>query len=262
MGLFDTITPPSWQGSKTAPTTQRYNLADLWKQYNPQAVQSSFDPNQETKYSGAETGAIGQLSNIIKYGGYSPEQKQTMFSGMMAPVTQQAEQARIGAEADAYSRGLGQSGVLSRSYGDIDKQVMASGAQAMGNIEAQGAGMVLPAIQATQQGQQQLLQMMQQQSQFNAQLAQEKEQLSAQLNMHAGDLQVAITQINAAADMSDADRAMELQRIMNQFNLDATQMQIVQEQARKDRWASFFANLLGGGAAAAGTIAGAAIGAA
>jgi len=175
----------------------------------------------------------------------------------MAPVYQQAEESARQTEADAYSRGLGQSGVLSRGYGDIQKQVLASGQQTMGQIEQEGAGMVMPAIQATQQGQQHLMEMMQNQSQFNAQLAQEKEQLATQLNMHAGDLQMTLNQLNAAMDMSDADRELEFQRIRNQFNLDAAQMRILQDQARKDRWSNFFANIFGGAAEVGGAALGA-----
>lgn len=246
MGLFDSITPPSWQGSTTAPTTERKTLD--WKPYDPKLIQSAWNPNQQTAYSGAEGNAISQLANIIQYGGYSPQQQQTMYQGMMAPVQQQAEEARRQTEADAYRRGLGQSSVLSRGYGEIDKQLMASGQQAMGQITAQGAGMVLPAIQTVQQGQQNLLQMAQAHQQFNAQLAQQREQLAVQLNMHGGDLQMALNQINAAMDMSDADRQVQLQQIMNQFNLDSAGMDILQNEAKKDRWSSFFSNLLGGGA--------------
>jgi len=253
-GTQDKVEAPQWQGPTVAPTTQKQTLN--WQQYNPQLVQSSWNPNQQTAYSGAEGGAIQQLSNILQYGGYSPEQKQTMYSGMMAPVYQQAEEARRQTEADAYSRGLGQSGVLSRGYGDIDKQLLSSGQQAMGQIEAQGAAQVMPAIQTVQQGQQNLLQMTQAQSQFNAQLAQEKEQLAAQLNMHTGDLQMALNQINATLEMSDADRQVQLQQIMNQFNLDAAQMEMLQNEAKKDRWSSFFANLLGGAARVGGAYVG------
>ena len=334
MGFFDMITPPSWEGSKTAPTTQKqtlnYNpyqvqpgqpvkmdwnpyqvqpgqpLASQWQAYDPQQVQSSWNPAAQTAYSGAEQGAIAQLAGIIQQGGYSPEQKQTMYGGMMAPVYQQGEEARRAAEADAYRRGLGQSSVLSRSYGDIDKQLMASGQQAMGQIEQQSAGMVLPAIGAIQQGQQNLLGLTQQQAEANARLAMEREglatqesiagggfetslaqtgaqneiarqqiaanlsmtegelqtsvakmnaelalsrqELSAKLNMHENDLKVAMNQINATLEMSDADRQVQLQQIMNQFNLDAAQMEMLQQEAKKDRWSSFFSNLLGGGA--------------
>ena len=250
MGLFDTTTPPSWQGSTTAPTTQRQTLD--WKPYDPKLIQSIWNPNQQTAYSGAEQNAISQLANIIQYGGYSPEQKQTMYQGMMAPVQYQAEEARQRAEADAYSRGLGQSSVLSRSYGDIDRGLTDAALQARGQIEAQGAAQVLPAIQTVQQGQQNLLQMMQAQQQFNANLAQQREQLATQLNMHSGDLQAVIAKINATLDMSDADRAVQLQQIMNQFNLDAAQMEMLQNEAKKDRWSSFFSNLIGSAAAVGG----------
>ena len=252
---MSTITPPAWAGPTTAPTTSRYNLG--WTSYDPKLIQSAWSPEQKTAYSDAEGSAISRLASLIQQGGYSPEQKQMMYGGRMAPVYQQAEESARQTEADAYSRGLGQSGVLSRGYGDIQKQVLASGQQTMGQIEQEGAGMVMPAIQATQQGQQHLMEMIQGQSQFNAQLAQEKEQLATQLNIQAGDLQMTLNQLNAAMDMSDADRQVELQRIMNQFNLDATQMKILQDQAKKDRWASFFANLIGGGAEAAGAYYGA-----
>jgi len=45
---------------------------------------------------------------------------------------------------------------------------------------------------------------------------------------------------------------MELQKIMNQFNLDSAQMEMLQNEAKKDRWASFFSNLIGSGASLAG----------
>jgi len=250
MGLFDTITPPTWEGATKAPTTQKQTLN--WNPYAPKQVQSVWNPNQPTAYSGAEGSAIASLADIIKYGGYSPEQKQTMYGGMMAPVYQQGEEARRGAEADAYSRGLGQSSVLSRSYGDIDKQLMASGQQAMGQIEAQGAAQVMPAIGAVQTGQANLLEMTRKNEELQATLRQDHERLAAELNIHEGDLQMALNQINAAMEMSDADRQIELQRIINQFNLDATQIRVLQDQAKKDRWASFFSNVFGGAAEVAG----------
>ena len=247
---MSTITPPAWAGPTTAPTTSRYNLG--WTPYDPKLIQSAWSPEQKTAYSDAEGSAISRLASLIQQGGYSPEQKQMMYGGRMAPVYQQAEESARQTEADAYSRGLGQSGVLSRGYGDIQKQVLASGQQTMGQIEQEGAGMVMPAIQATQQGQQNLLQMQQQQSQFNAELQQSHEQLAAQLNMHGGDLQIAMNQINATLEMSDADRQVQLQQIMNQFNLDAAQMEMLQQEAKKDRWSSFFANIFGGAAEVAG----------
>jgi hypothetical protein len=256
MGLFDTVKAPTWQGTKTAPKTSQFNLNDLWKPYDPQLVQSSYDPNADTKYSGAESGAINALNSIIQYGGYSPEQKQTMLAGQMAPVYEQANEAARRAQADAYSRGLGQSGVLSRSYGDINKGVENTIGQLAGQIEQAGQAQVLPAIGAVQTGQKNLAEMLQSQSQFNATLAQEREKLATQMSMSTGDLQAAIAKINSTAEMSDADRAVQLQQIMNQYNLDASKMEALQNEAKKDRWASFFSNLIGSGA----DIAGAALG--
>jgi hypothetical protein len=253
MGLFSTVKAPTWQGATTAPTTQsRFNLADLWKPYDPKLVQSSYDPNAPNRYSGAEGGAIAALNSILQYGGYSPEQKQTMLAGSMAPVYEQANEAARRAQADAYARGLGQSGVLSRSYGDINKGVETSIAQLAGQIEQAGQAQVLPAIGAVQTGQKNLADMLQSQSQFNANLALEREKLATQMNLGAGELSAAIAKINSTAEMSDADRQVELQRIMNQFNLDATQMEILQNEAKKDRWSNFFSNLIGGGASIAG----------
>lgn len=252
MGLFDTVKAPTWQGGTQAGTTSRFNLADLWKPYDPKLVQSNYDPNAPTRYSGAEGGAIAALSNILQYGGYSPEQKQTMLAGSMAPVYEQANEAARRAQADAYARGLGQSGVLSRSYGDINKGVENTIGMLAGQIEQAGQAQVLPAISAVQTGQKNLADMMQQQSQFNANLSLEREKLAAQMSISTGDLNVAISKINSTAEMSDADRAMELQKIMNQFNLDSAQMEMLQNEAKKDRWASFFSNLIGSGAGIAG----------
>jgi len=252
MGFFDwlfgtkpTIKSPTWQGPTTAPKTERQTLD--WTAYEPKLIQSTWTPSEQTPYSGAESGAIARLADIIKYGGYSPEQKQTMLAGAMQPVYQQAEEAGRQATGSAYARGLGQSGVLQRSLTDIQKGVGSSLAQLAGNIEQQSAAQVLPAIQTVQTGQQNLQQMAMAQAQYNAQLAQEREQLAANLNMKAGDLQTAIDQINATLDMSDADREVTLAQIRNQFNLDATKMEILQNEAKKDRTVSFFSNLLGGG---------------
>lgn len=334
MGLFNTISTPSWQGPTQAPTTKKKTLdwnpyqvqpgqpaqtnwqpmqvqpgqplSLNWQPYDPKAIPSTYNFGQPTPYSGIESNAISQLSNIIQYGGYSPEQKQAMIQGAMAPVYQGAEEARQRTEADAYARGLGQSSVLSRGYADIDQSVLAALAGITGQIEQQGAGMIMPAIQAAQVGQQNLQQMMSAQAeaeagrgmtreqlltqlniaggelesglvrtgaeldvarqqiaaqlnmtegelmtsiaQMNAELALSRQKLSAELNMHEGDLQMALNQINATLEMSDLDRQMELQRIMNQFNLDGAKMEMLQNEAKKDRWSSFFSNLIGGGA--------------
>jgi hypothetical protein len=77
------------------------------------------------------------------------------------------------------------------------------------------------------------------------------------MSMSTGDLQAAIAKINSTAEMSDADRAVQLQQIMNQYNLDASKMEALQNEAKKDRWANFFSNLIGSGASVAGAALGA-----
>ncbi len=247
---------PAWQWPTNTPTTQRQTLT--WKPYEPQKQTVDWSATGQTPYSGVEGGAIARLADIIKYGGYSPEQKQTMLTGAMQPVYQQAEEAGRQATGSAYARGLGQSGVLQRGLTDIQKGVGSSVAQLAGQIEQQGAAQVMPAIQAAQTGQQNLQQMMLNQAQYNANLAQQREELATQLNMKSGDLQTAIAQINATLDMSDADRQVKLAEITNQYGLDAAKLEALQQEAKKDRWSNFFANLLGGAA----TVGGAALGAA
>jgi hypothetical protein len=247
-------TVPAWKWPIYTPTTQKQTLD--WTAYDPKLIQSAWTPTEQTAYSGAESGAISKLSDIIKYGGYSPEQKQAMLQGAMQPVYQQAEEAGRSATGSAYARGLGQSGVLQRSLTDIQKGVGSSMASLAGGIEQQSAAQVLPAIGAVQTGQANLQGMLQQQSQYNANLAQQREQLAVQLNMKQGDLQSAINQINATLDMSDADRQVKLAEIMNNYQLDATKIQVLQEEAKKDRIASFWASLLGGAATVTGGVLG------
>lgn len=171
-----------------------------------------------------------------------------MLTGAMQPVYQQAEEAGRQATGSAYARGLGQSGVLQRSLTDIQKGVGSSIASLAGQIEQQGAAQMMPAIQAVQTGQQNLQQMMLNQANYNADLAQRHEQLAGELNMKQGDLETAMAQINATLDMSDADRKVKLAEIQNQYQLDATKIEVLQREAQKDRVASFFSNLLGGAA--------------
>jgi hypothetical protein len=56
--------------------------------------------------------------------------------------------------------------------------------------------------------------------------------------------------------MSDADRQVKLAEIMNNYQLDATKLQVLQEEAKKDRIASFWSNLLGGAMTATGGVLG------
>jgi hypothetical protein len=245
---------PAWKWPTSTPTTPRQTLT--YDPYKPQLIKTDWDSAAQTPYSGAESGAIAKLAEIIKYGGYSPETKQTMLTGAMQPVYQQAETASEAATRNAYARGLGQSGVMQRSLTDIQKGVGSSMAQLAGGIEQQSAAQVMPAIGAVQTGQQNLQTMILNNAKYNADLAQGREELATSLNMKQGDLQTAINQINATLDMSDADRQVKLAEIQNNYQLDATKLQVLQEEAKKDRIASFWSNLLGGAMTATGGVLG------
>jgi hypothetical protein len=235
---------PTFSLATNTPTTPRQTLT--WDPYKPQLIKTDWDFAAQTPYSGAESGALAKLNEIIKYGGYSPETKQTMLTGAMQPVYQQAETASEAATRNAYARGLGQSGVMQRSLTDIQKGVGSSMAQIAGGIEQQSAAQVMPAIGAVQSGQQNIQQMLLNNAKYNADLAQEREQLATTLNMKLGDLQVAISELNSTLDMSDADRQVKLTEIANNYNLDATKLEVLQEEAKKDRTAGLWASLLGG----------------
>ena len=254
MGLFDLFRQPykpkntdpgafTFKGSTVGPQAKTWNINA------PNQVQTGYNP-QATQYGGAEGSAIARLNQIIAQGGYSPEQQTQLAQPGINTILEEAERQRTAAKGDAYSRGLGQSGVLSRSYGDIDRSTQGSIGQLMGDIQAQGAQMVPGAVQQVQQGQS----MAQEQAFREADLRQQHEQLAAQVGLGAADLEMALSQLNASIDMGNADRELETQRLQSQYNLSRSQAQAVYEQALmerdqagRDRTSNFFANLLGGG---------------
>jgi hypothetical protein len=229
--------------SGTAPTgTKRYTPTT--KTYDPTA-----DMTGNTKYSGTEDSAVSRLNSIIANGGYSPEQLAKMTEGAMAPVYQQAAKAKEASQGDAYSRGLGQSSVLSRSYGDIDSAVLGNMAQLSGDFTKQGADMVPQAIQLAQSGAGQYLD-------YQKSLA----QIKAQLNMNDAQMEEAFARINSTADQSDADRQLSFDKMKNDFNLSDAQLQLLVQQAENDRKykssqaeQDFWSNLIGSIASLGGT---------
>jgi len=238
--FYKGLAAPDYQGTIPG-ATPRYNKTT--KTYDPNA-----DMTGKSEYSGAETSAVGRLNSIIAHGGYSPEQKQTMIQGAMAPVYDAAEVAKKKAEADAYARGVGQSSVLSRSYGDVDKSVLSNLAQITGNVEKEGADKVNESIQLVQSG-------AAQKADYQAQ----KAQLAAQLNMNDSQMDQAFAQINSAADANDADRMLQYDKIKNDYNLSQAQFDLLVAQAKndqyqteKDRKANFWANIIGSAASVAG----------
>ena len=210
----------------------------------------------KTGYSGAEQSAIERLLSIIKYGGYSPEQKQAMLNAGMTPINQEATAANTAATNSAYARGLGQSGVLSRSYGQIEGQKQDALTKLVGGIEAQSAAAVQPAIESIQQGVTSERNAKIQYEQIKADVAEKKAALATQLGMKQADIEMLMKQLNDTLYMSDADRAVKMAEIQNTFNLNEDQMKQAKETADADREANFWANLLGGLFGAGGSILG------
>lgn len=224
-----------------------------WDSYNPDNYGGFYDPNKANKYSGAESTMIDRLTGMVKHGGYTPEQKKAMYQGSMQNVYREADQARERVQNDAYARGLGQSSVLSRGYGDIDQAVLAESARVSGELERDSAQMGMEAMTKIQQGEQIAQQYAMEANQF-------KQNLMAQLNMNEGQLNMALNQINSAIDMDTANREMQFTQIMNDFNLNRAELEIMQVQAEKDRKASFWSNLIGGTIGAGGNILGSMLG--
>jgi len=253
MGLFDKSYKPksSDPGEYTFSTTPTATKTKTWDIYDPKKVTSGYNA-AATPYGGAEQSAITRLNEILQHGGYSPETQKQLAEPGINTILQESERQRDQAQADAYSRGLGQSGVLSRSYGEVDRSTQSAIGQLLGDIQAQGAQMVPGAVSSIQTGQAQAME----DAQFNAQMAQSYEELKSQLSLGDAQLQQALTELNATIDMSNADRDLQMQDIASRYNMDrATLNQAYQlmltnrSQDDKNRTASFFANLIGGGAA-------------
>jgi hypothetical protein len=231
--------------------------------YKPKTHQTGFDPGAKTRWSGAEGAGINRIGDILRHGGYSPEQIRSMSAPGIAEIQQQAGIERKRVQGDAYSRGLGQSGVLSRSYGDVNRAATGAIGSLVGDITREGTRMVPGAISEARQGQEGLQQMKFENAQFNAQLRQAHEQLSAELSISGAELQNAVDKINATLYMNEQDRAVELKRIAMQYELGerelAQAMKIAEMKkvaADKDRRANLVANIVGGGLGAVGSVVG------
>ena len=205
---------------------------------------------------------MSSLGSMIKSGGYTPESKQAMISGAMAPVTEAAERMKKEAQADAYSRGLGQSGVLSRGYGDIDKATLSNLAQITGGIEqsSQENAMqnITNAINMFQQGKASeqdvglaVEQMKLQNAATNAQFEQEYNNLKSQINIDDRQMQIMLAQLDQAAYMGDQDRALKESEIMNNFGISQAQLEqaqwIANTQAQQARDPFSWISMLFGG---------------
>ena len=228
---------PNTYKSPLKVTDYQKNISSGWAPYQPTKATTGWaiGDAKKTPYEPLQGDVMSGLSSMIKSGGYTPESKQTMVQGAMAPVYEAAERMKKEAQADAYSRGLGQSGVLSRSYGDIDKSTLSQLAQVTGGIEqsSQENAMqnITNAINLYQQGKASeqdvglaVEQMKLQNAATNAQFEQEYNNLKSQINIDDRQMQLMLAELDQAAYMGDQDRALKESEIMNNFGISQAQL--------------------------------------
>ena len=259
MGLFDifksktsSVKTPTFQDYTTAEKQNVQNYEKNWTTYDPEKNGGFYDPTQSNKYTNAESSAINKLTAMAENGGYTDEQKNAMYNSAMTSVNNEADAMRESAKNDAYSRGLGQSSVLSRSYGDIDKSVLDQASTIKGNIESESAQMGMDAIEKIQAGEATA-------QQYAMEANQYKQNLMAELSMNENELQMTLNQINSAIDMDNANRELELTKIKNDFNLTTAQMEQAIALADAQNSANFWANVTGGVLNGVTTVAGASL---
>jgi hypothetical protein len=239
-----------------------------WKAYEPQKVQTNYTPSAPTTgYDPYQQNALSTL--VAQMQGTTPEGKQKIISGAMAPVYEEATKQKEAATSGAYARGLGQSGVLQRSLGGIDQSTLARMAEVTGGVEQNSITNALNAVQAFQSGQasQQQVgvaveQMRTDNAKANAQLSQSYEELKGKMNIDDRQLQIALGQLAENAYKDDYTRSLAEQKIMQDYNIDKATLEQAKwvaeqqaAQAKKDWWSNLIANILKAGA----TVAGAAI---
>ena len=224
-----------------------------WQAYQPQKVQTNYTPTAPTTgYDPYQQNALSTL--VAQMQGTTPEGKQKIISGAMAPVYEEATRQREAATSGAYARGLGQSGVLQRSLGGIDQSTLARMAEVTGGVEQNSITNALNAVQLFQSGQasQQQVgvaveQMRTDNARTNAQLSQSYEELKGKMNIDDRQLQIALGQLAESAYKDDYTRSLEEQRLMQEYNIskaELEQMKWVSEQqvktANKNRWVDVF----------------------
>ncbi len=217
-----------------------------WKPYEPSKVSTgwSIDPGvKQTSYDPMQGDVMNRMGALMRGEAYTPEGKQKIIGGAMAPVREEATRMKQQATEGAYARGLGQSGVLQRSHGEIDRSTLARMAEVTGGVEKWGTERSIQdafsAITAFQQGQASerdvnlaIEQMKLQNAQTNAQAAQDYENLKAQINLDDRNMQIMIAQLEQAAYQTDADREVAEMQIRNNFNLSVAQLELAKDIAR------------------------------
>ena len=272
------VNVPSWSEdyykTKLSPTDWTKQISGDWKPYQPTQASTGWSINKgdvtTTPYTPMQGDVMSKLSELMGGGAYSPEGKQKMIAGAMAPVREEAERMKQGATEGAYARGLGQSGVLQRSHGFIDQATLARMAEVTGGVEQAAAENAsrnaFAAIQAFQQGQASeqevnlnIERMRSENARADAELAQRHEDLKAQINLDDRQMQIMLAELEQAAYKTDAERELAEMQIRNNFNLSAAQLELAKEvaiaevkQKNRDFWGNLIANILGGAATVAG----------
>ena len=257
------LSPSAWKGQ----------ISGDWKPYQPTQASTGWSIDQgvkQTPYSPMQGDVMSRMGQLMRGEAYTPEGKQKIIGGAMAPVQEMAAQMKQGATEDAYARGLGQSGVLSRSKGEIDRSTMARMAEVTGGVEqwatenaSKDAFAAIQAFQTGQASEQQvnlsIERMRSENAQFNAELAQKHEELKAQINLDDRQMQIMLSQLEQAAYMTDVDREQFEMQIRNNYNLSKAQIELGKEvaiaeikQANRDWWGNLIANIFGAGATVAG----------
>ena len=250
------LSPSAWKGQ----------ISGDWKPYQPTQASTgwSIDKGDVTKtaYSPLQGDVISTLAQQMKGGAYTPEGKQKMITGAMTPVHEMAAKMKQGATEDAYARGLGQSGVLSRSKGEIDRSTLARMAEVTGRVEkdaaenaSRNAFAAITAFQTGQANEQEVKlsieRMRLENAQADADLAQKHEELKRQINLDDRQMQIMLSQLEQAAYMTDVDREQFEMQVRNNYNLSKAQIELGKEvaiaeikQANRDWWNDLLGNAI------------------
>ncbi len=263
------VNVPSWSEdyykTKLSPTAWKGQISGDWKPFQPTQASTGWSIDQgvkQTPYSPMQGDVMSTLAQQMKGGAYTPEGKQKMITGAMTPVHEMAQQMKQGATEDAYARGLGQSGVLSRSKGEIDRATLARMAEVTGRVEQDAAENAsrnaFAAITAFQQGQAseqdvslRIEKMRLENDKANAQYAQDYEELKAKINLDDRKMQILLAGLEQAAYQTDVNREQFEMKIKNDFNLSKAELELAKElgiakvkQANRDWWNDFLGNII------------------
>lgn len=234
-------------------TDWKGQLSDTWKPYEPSKVQTGWSISKgvkDTPYSPMQGDVMNRMGELMRGEAYSPEGKQKIIGGAMAPVQEMAQKMKQQATEGAYARGLGQSGVLQRSHGEIDRSTLARMAEVSGGVEQWATERSIQdafaAIQAFQQGQVNerevsiaIEEMKLQNAESNALYAQKYEQLKADINFDDRDMQKMLAELAQTAYQGDADREIAEMQIKNNFNLSVAQLELAKDIARSGEQTDF-----------------------